>query len=79
MAPSQTVGVSDTLLIFPCTIKSRSSFLAPAYPGDPEKRAIKQLWCGGGGVKELTVPVLKYFLYLSGGWVNVSSGTGSPG
>jgi len=30
-------------LISPCTIKSRSSLLAPAYPGGPEKRAIKQL------------------------------------
>jgi len=25
------------LLIFPCTIKSRSSLLAPAHPGDPRK------------------------------------------
>jgi len=25
------------LLIFPCTIKSRSSDLAPAHPGGPEK------------------------------------------
>ena len=32
------------LLVFPCTIKSRSSVLAPAHPGGPEKRAIKQLW-----------------------------------
>ena len=36
------------LLIFPCTIKSRSSFLAPDHLGDPGKRAIKRLWCGGG-------------------------------
>jgi len=36
------------LLIFPCTIKSRSSLLAPAHLGGPGKRAIKQL-CGGGG------------------------------
>jgi len=35
------------LLIFPCTIKSRSSFLAPAHPGGPGKRAIKRLWCDG--------------------------------
>ena len=34
------------LLILPCTIKSRSSLLAPAYPGGPRKRAIKRLWCG---------------------------------
>jgi len=34
------------LLIFPCTIKSRSSLLAPADPGGVGKRAIKWLWCG---------------------------------
>jgi len=34
------------LLIFPCTIKSRSSLLAPAHPGGPRKRANS---CGGGG------------------------------
>jgi len=28
------------LLIFSCTIKSRSSFLAPAHPGGPGKRAV---------------------------------------
>jgi len=36
------------LLVFPCTIKSRSSPLAPAHPGGPGKRAVKRLWCGGG-------------------------------
>jgi len=36
------------LLIFPCTIKSRSSLLAPAHPGGPGKMAVKRLWCGGG-------------------------------
>jgi len=35
------------LLIFPCTIKSRSSLLELAHPGDPGKRAVKRLWCGG--------------------------------
>ena len=34
------------LLIFPCTIKSRSSLLASAHPGGPGKRAVKRLWCG---------------------------------
>jgi len=29
------------LLITPCTIKSRSSLLAPAHPGGPGKRAVK--------------------------------------
>ena len=28
------------LLIFLCTIKSRSSLLAPAHPGGPGKRAV---------------------------------------
>jgi len=31
------------LLIFPCTIKSRGSLLAPALLGGPGKRAVKQL------------------------------------
>ena len=45
------------LLIFPCTIKSRSSLLAPAHPGGPGKRAVKRLWCGGGAFIALTVLV----------------------
>jgi len=28
------------LLLFPCTVKSRSSPLAPAHPGGPGKRAV---------------------------------------
>ena len=36
------------LLIFACTIKSRSSIQAPARPGGPGKRAVKWLCCGGG-------------------------------
>ena len=32
------------LLIFPCTIKSRSSLPALDHPGAPGKRAVKQLW-----------------------------------
>jgi len=34
------------LLVFPCTIKSKSSLLAPAHPGGPGKRVLKRLWCG---------------------------------
>ena len=36
------------LLIFPCTIKSRSSLLAPAHPGGPGKKGRKTVvvWCG---------------------------------
>jgi len=37
------------LLIFLCTIKSRSSLLAPSHPGGPVKRAVKWLWWTGGG------------------------------
>jgi len=32
------------LLIFPCTIKTRSSLLAPADPGGPGKTAVKRFW-----------------------------------
>jgi len=32
------------LLIFSCTVKSRSCLLAPAHPGGPGKRAVKWLW-----------------------------------
>jgi len=42
--PSQIVGaVCLPLLIFPCTIKSISSLLAPAHLGGPGKKAIKWL------------------------------------
>ena len=43
VAPSRMVGVS-ALLIFPYTIKSRSSLLAPAHPSGPGKKAVKRLW-----------------------------------
>jgi len=36
------------LRTLPCTVKTRGSLLAPAHPGGPGKRAVKQLWCGGG-------------------------------
>jgi len=32
------------LFIFPCTIKSRSSLLAPAHLAGSGKRAVKRLW-----------------------------------
>jgi len=41
VAPSWTVCLP--LLIFPCTLKSRGSLLAPAHPGGPGKRAVKRL------------------------------------
>jgi len=43
------LSVCLPLLISPCTIKSRSFLLAPAHPGGSGKRAVKWLWCGGGG------------------------------
>jgi len=39
-------SVGLPLLIFPCTIKSRSSLLAPAHPDGHGKRAVKWLRCG---------------------------------
>ena len=41
-------SVSLPLLIFPCTIKSRSSLLAPAHSGGPGKKAVNGCGCGGG-------------------------------
>jgi len=38
------------LLIFPCTVQSRGSLLAPAHPGGPGKRVVKRLWCVWCGV-----------------------------
>ena len=40
---AQPDGRCLPLLIFPCTIKSRSSLLAPAHLGGPGKRAVKWL------------------------------------
>jgi len=54
------LSVCLPLLIFPCTIKSRSSLLAPAHRGGPGKMAIKWLWCGGvvpGGVQSSAISV----------------------
>jgi len=41
------------LLIFPCTIKSRSSLLALAHPGGPGKRAVKRSWWWCPGEKNV--------------------------
>jgi len=38
-------SVCVSLLIFPCTIKSRSSVLVPAHLVGPGKKAVKRLWC----------------------------------
>jgi len=57
------------LLIFRCTIKSRSSLLALAHPGGPGRRAIKRLWCGVAVAELSTV-----FLMLHVARVCVRSG-----
>jgi len=44
VAPSRMVGACPLLLIFPFTIKSRSSLLAPAHLGGPAKRIVEWLW-----------------------------------
>ena len=45
------------LLIFLCTIESRSSLLAPAHPGGPGKRAVNG--CGGW----YCAPCVKYNIF----------------
>ena len=62
---AQPDGQCLPLLIFPCTIKSRSSLLAPAHPDGPGKRAVKWLWCGGGGVMQ-KLPIPKFFKFTDG-------------
>jgi len=51
------------LLIFPCTIKSRSSLLAPAHPGGPRKRAVKQLWWCGGVSFACSLAINRKYIY----------------
>ena len=51
------VSVCLPLLIFPCTIRSRISLLAPAHPGGPGKRAVKWLWWYAGNVSLLVFSV----------------------
>jgi len=43
VSPDGVVPSGMVDVCFPCTIKSRSSLLAPAHPGGPGKRAVKQL------------------------------------
>jgi len=55
VVPSRMVGVSASA-IFPCTIKSRRSFLlAPAHPDSPGKRAIKMVVCVCVNVRQRSV------------------------
>ena len=48
------------LLIFPRTIKSRSSLLAPAHMDGPRKRAVKWLW----HIPYLLYIYMRYYLKL---------------
>jgi len=49
VAPSRIIGVSASVnLPLHHKVHSRTSFLAPAHPGGPGKRAVKRLWCAGG-------------------------------
>jgi len=50
------------LLIFPFTIKSRSSLLATAHPDGPGKRAVKRLWCGDKATFCCSVYIFKFLL-----------------
>jgi len=43
VTPSQMVSVSASVNL--PLVQSGSSLLAPAHPGGPGKRAVKQLWC----------------------------------
>ena len=44
VAPSRMVSVSASVNLL-CTIRSRSSLLAPAHPGGPGKRVINGCVC----------------------------------
>jgi len=52
------------LLICPCTVKSRSSLLAPAHPGGPGKGAVKRLWCGCGGCSSTCLSCVTCSVFL---------------
>ena len=60
------------MLVFPCTIKSRSSLLVPAHPGGPEKRAVKRLyvWCGVFECLYLWTIVTHLRSFCNGGSIN---------
>jgi len=52
------------LLVFPCTIKSRSSLLASAHTVGRGKRAVKRLWCVVCGVVDiLDILVIRSLLW----------------
>jgi len=69
VAPSRMV-VCLPLLIFSCTIKSGSSLLAPAHPGGPGKRAVKQLWWWWCGCQaQSNTDTLSCCLSIISGWL----------
>jgi len=53
------------LLIFPCSIKSKSSLLAPAYLGSPGKRAVKWLCVCVSNIYLFSVMMIMMGSYLS--------------
>ena len=60
------------LLIFPCTIKSRSSLLAPAHPGGPGKKGRKTYaWCRDWGTSTLRLLLSVYWEIPN--WSNVAA------
>ena len=65
------------LLIFPCTIKSRSSLLAPAYPGGLGRKAVKRSWCGTVNCKQTMYAwqcIMPFVLVGTGDCYNDASG-----
>ena len=60
-------SVCLSLLIFPCTVKSRSSLLAPAQPDGPRKRAVKRLWSQYGEIIEKYVQTFGSDLFVNCG------------
>ena len=72
---AQPDGWCLPLLIFPCTINSRSSPLAFAHPGGPGKRAVKWLWCGGGGAAATTTSTATTFIFSCNGILFQSNST----
>ena len=67
------LSVCMLLLIFPCTVKFRSSLLAPAHRGGPGKRAVERMWCGCGAVSLEQMKLGDPYLGLSLRLITVST------
>jgi len=64
-------SVCLALLISPCTIKSRSSLLAPAQPGGPGKGPYNGCGGGGCGVDQcFQLHSVLSFCWLDEGWAS---------